>query len=50
MNILLENVVYEDSEENCYNYEALYVKGRNIRYIQIPKHVRSLKIFGSLLK
>ncbi|XP_065201986.1 U7 snRNA-associated Sm-like protein LSm10 [Planococcus citri] len=39
MNILLEEVIYEDCEENSYNYETLYVKGRNIRYIHIPKHL-----------
>lgn len=39
MNILLENVIYEDGEEHCFKYDTLYVKGRNIRYIHIPKHV-----------
>lgn len=39
MNILLEEVIYEDSEETRYNYDTLYVKGRSIRFIHIPKHV-----------
>lgn len=39
MNIMLEDVTYENNDGNCINYETMYVKGRSIRYIHLPKNV-----------
>lgn len=39
MNISLENAVLENCDQVQFHYDNLYVKGRNIRYIHIPKEV-----------
>ncbi|KAK7604027.1 hypothetical protein V9T40_004300 [Parthenolecanium corni] len=39
MNISLENALLEDIDQVRFKYENLYIKGRHIRYIHIPKEL-----------
>lgn len=40
MNISFENALLEDCDEVRFKYDNLYIKGRHIRYIHLPKEVR----------
>lgn len=46
MNISLENALLEDIDQVRFKYENLYIKGRHIRYIHIPKEVRHHYLIG----
>lgn len=42
MNITLEAAQLVNLDGYCYHYDTMYIKGRNIRFIHLPKQVSSL--------
>ncbi|KAL7307340.1 hypothetical protein TKK_0000529 [Trichogramma kaykai] len=40
MNIVMKDCIFTDPRGDSFKYEIFFVQARNIRYVQIPPHIR----------